>query len=232
MHGMLVSTTARKRGTRKRTSHPSPVWVAFSETLAGTHRGHRTRRRGESRRRVSCFQGPWGPERGRCAADRGRRAGGHGDGGPAVHQPARGAPVVRAHLARRQRALRGEALRGRRAVAARDADPRGDRRPHRRARDPRRRPRLVFSALDAVSPASWSGPSRPPATSWSATRVTTAWTHGAAPRPGGERRSPRAPARAGEAARRQGRHRHQPQLLDRVLTWLSRRCAPSASRAS
>ncbi len=37
-------------------------------------------------------------------------------------------------------------------------------------------PRLVFSALDAASPASWSGPSRTRDTSWSATRGTTAWT--------------------------------------------------------
>jgi len=108
----------------------------------------RTRRRGESRRRVSCFQGPTRP--GARTMRKRIEVGcwGHGDGGPAVHQPARGAPLVRAHWLAASERSRESATRTRR--------PGGSRRPSRRgsptapsSRDTRRRPRLVFSALDA-----------------------------------------------------------------------------------
>ena len=149
-------------------------------------------------------------------ADRGRGAGRHGHGRPAVHQPARGPPVVRARPG-------SPPASARRASATRTRRPGGSRRP-----SPRGSPSAPSSPR-----APGSGPrARLLGARRRRRRRARAGVRGRRPRrrqqraqpPHGPRRCrcscPRSTpttsrcSRAGAAARRQGRDRHQPQLLD------------------
>ena len=81
---------------------------------------------------------------------------------------------------------------------------------------PGKGPRLVFSALDAERRGrDRAGVRRRRPLRGQQLAQPPDGPDGATARPGGEPRAPRPAARAGEAARRQGGDRHQPQLLDR-----------------